>query len=99
MPTWGKPRGITPGGSNSSRSRLPFQRSFHPAAVLDAALLTASKAPISEVPLDEKGRGYPYVLPPCFPGAYPTVAFLGPAAQKQLAGLHPLMRIKVRALP
>lgn len=99
-PTWGKPRsaGGTP-GSNSSHRRLPFQRTFHPAAVLDAALLTpcssVDKAPIAEVPLDEKGRAYPYVLPPCFPGAYPTVAFLGLAQQKQLAGLHPLLRIKV----
>lgn len=32
---------------------------------------------LKQVPHDEKGRPYPYVLPPTFPGAYPTIAFMG----------------------
>ena len=46
--------------------------------------------------MDAKGRAYPYVLPPRFPGAYPTIAFTGTAEQKQMEQrLHPLMRVKV----
>eukprot|EP00983_Pelagomonas_calceolata_P065902 1148780-Pelagomonas_calceolata.AAC.2 len=29
------------------------------------------------VPLDASGRPHPYILPPSFPGAYPTMAFVG----------------------
>ena len=51
---------------------------------------------LAPVPPSPQGRPYPYVLPPRFPGAYPTICFVGTAEQKQLeAGLQPLMRIKM----
>lgn len=52
-------------------------RVLHPAVIMDLALITPVTKPVPEVPLDEKGRPYPYVLPPTFPGAYPTIAFMG----------------------
>lgn len=94
---------------SSSLSMAPFPRTLHPAVILDAALMVRN--PVStgggggtgavggvvlEIPVDAKGRPYPYVLPPCFPGGYPTIAFTGTAEQKQMEqGLHPLMRVKV----
>ncbi|KAJ9513170.1 hypothetical protein QJQ45_029340 [Haematococcus lacustris] len=74
----------------------PFVRRLHPAVVLDLTLMAPTPSPLpTQVPLDEKGRAYPYVLPPAFPGAYPTIAFMGSAQAKQAAGLHPLMVVRM----
>ena len=65
---------------------------IHTAVSLFRAALTPTCSP----PDSLQGRPYPYVFPPRFPGAYPTIAFVGTAERKQLeAGLQPLMRIKM----
>ena len=91
-----------------SSSMPPFPRSLNPSVVLDPDLMSPLPTPQGagtaemgvtavelEVPLDTKGRAFPYVLPPRFPGAFPTIAFTGPAEHKQREQrLHPLMWVK-----
>eukprot|EP00798_Chlamydomonas_sp_ICE-L_P014140 gene14140-20103_t len=51
---------------------------------------------VDEVPVDAKGRPYPYVMPPAFPNTYPTIAFIDTAENLQAQGYHPLMDIKMK---
>jgi hypothetical protein len=48
-----------------------------------------------QVPVDDRSRPYPYVLPPTFPGAYPTISFAGTPEEKQAAGLHPYLHARM----
>lgn len=79
----------------TSGSAPPPASLLHSAAASDPAFLALSTCPQPEVPVDEKGRPYPYVQPPAFPGTYPTVASCGAAPSKQEAGLQPLLRLRV----
>ncbi|GFR40319.1 hypothetical protein Agub_g857 [Astrephomene gubernaculifera] len=79
---------------------LPFTPSAAPASTPSAARGAASAGlteqqqqllASSSVPTDTKGRAFPYVLQPAFPGTCPTIAFVGSAAAKQAAGMTPLL--------
>jgi hypothetical protein len=86
------------GGSLAAAAAVFAAAAAAAAAAQPALLCSAPRlcaCPVVEVPVDEKGRPYPYVLPPTFPGAYPTIASCGTAEHKQQLGLHPLMRVKM----
>ncbi|GLC44290.1 Tubulin polyglutamylase ttll5 [Pleodorina starrii] len=74
----------------------PPHRPLHPAvlALTDVAAAAAgapSPPPSDRIPTDDKGRPFPYLLPPAFPGTCPTIAFVGSAAEKAARGLAPLL--------
>ena len=56
---------------------MPYPKVLHRAAILDPALMVPLPRAVEDVPLDDLQRPYPYVLPPCFPGTYPSIAFMG----------------------
>ncbi|MEW5308396.1 MAG: hypothetical protein WDW38_000361 [Sanguina aurantia] len=82
----------------SMSPRPPQRRVWHPAVLCTPSLLRLCATPDLEVLLDATGRAYPSLLPPVFPGAYPSISFAGTAEQRQAAGLHPLtsLRLTVR---
>ncbi|PNH10587.1 Tubulin polyglutamylase TTLL13 [Tetrabaena socialis] len=85
-----QPKRAAPGGAT------PY-RPLHPAVLTshynhhDLSSTAPQPPTVDEVPTDAKGRPFPYIEPPAFPGACPTVSFLGAAAAKQARGLQPLL--------
>ena len=91
---------------SSSTPHVPTSRSLHP-AVINEPGLTSSKSTsriyksseevnvgtVGSMPVDAKGRFYPYVTPPAFPGSCPTISFAGPAEEKHMSGILPLERV------
>ncbi|KAG2488455.1 hypothetical protein HYH03_012961 [Edaphochlamys debaryana] len=74
-------------------SAPPPHRPLHPAVFASPALLNPPKdgKVVDTVPTDAKGRAFPYVLPPVFPGTCPTISCVGHPADKQARGLQPLL--------
>ncbi|GIL87357.1 hypothetical protein Vretimale_1604 [Volvox reticuliferus] len=79
----------TGGGSGNATPH----RALHPAvlALTDLTSLPLDQKRTDRIPTDEKGRPFPYIQPPAFPGTCPTIAFVGSAAEKYQRGLQPLL--------
>ncbi|EFJ39822.1 hypothetical protein VOLCADRAFT_108470 [Volvox carteri f. nagariensis] len=82
-------RGRKTGGGSATP-----HRPLHPAVLALAEMTAAPYDPqqrSDEIPTDEKGRAFPYIQPPAFPGTCPTIAFVKSAAEKHARGLQPLL--------
>ena len=102
-----KARVGSPLSTLSRSSSSPAIRYMHPAVISNPSLPSSTSASRSrlrkssdegddddnQIPLDHKGRFYPYVSAPLFPGACPTISFTGCAEEKHKNGLLPLERV------
>ncbi|GIL44157.1 hypothetical protein Vafri_1684 [Volvox africanus] len=80
----------TAGGSGTATPH----RALHPAvlALTDlTSTLPSDQKRMDRILTDEKGRPFPYIQPPAFPGTCPTIAFAGSAVEKHQRGLQPLL--------
>ncbi|GLI70118.1 hypothetical protein VaNZ11_014924 [Volvox africanus] len=82
----------TAGGSGTTTPH----RALHPAVLALTDLtptLPSDQMRTDRILTDEKGRPFPYIQPPAFPGTCPTIAFAGSAVEKHQRGLQPLLSL------